>query len=76
MTGTITRITDHGSIVTVEVATDPDQLKAGVGESVHFDHSPFRWIVQAETSGDPAELIGRTVEVHGDLGSQTLSFTD
>ena len=70
-TGTIIGIEDHGTIVSLVIAETPEQATAGVGRYIHLDHSPFRWILEAEDQ-TPADLIGRTI-LHDDLG---LVFTD
>ncbi len=70
-TGTIVGIEDHGTIVSLVIAETPEQVAAGVGCYIHLDHSPFRWILEAEGC-TPADLIGRTIH-HDDLG---IVFTD
>ncbi len=74
-TGTITRIHDHGTIVELTVAHNPAQLREGVGTLVFCDHSPFRWMLEAEGDGTVNSLIGREIEVTGDFGvDQAIRF--
>jgi len=70
--GTIVGIEDHGTIVSLVIAETPEQLANHVGSYLHLDHRPFSWIVDAETSGDPIELIGRPVRGN----SQSIRFLD
>ena len=68
MTGTILRFHDHGTIVSLEIARTTEEAEAGHGTFVHMDHSPFRWLVDSETDGNAAELIGREITVEGTFG--------
>jgi len=51
ITGTINRIEDHGTIVVVFIDSTP----------VYFDHTPFRWLIEAE-----GDLVGRTANYDGE----------
>ena len=70
--GTIVGIEDHGTIVSLVIAETPEQATQGVGRYLHLDHSPFRWIVEAETTGNPLQLIGREIITDG----ERINFTD
>lgn len=70
MTGKITAIIDHGSIVTVGV-TDPSTRAY---RAVNFDHAPFRWLVEAR--GGVSHILGETVTVHVDAGAEYITFDD
>jgi hypothetical protein len=65
MTGTITDVIDHGTIVQVIFAAE------GRLVSIYFDHRPFCWLLGGECCG-PAELIGRRVQYNG----VTVGFLD
>jgi hypothetical protein len=52
ITGTITRIEDHGTIVILFIDNTP----------IYFDHTPFRWLYEMEAGN----LIGRTATFDGE----------
>ena len=55
ITGTITSIDNHGTIVLVVV-----EREEGREATISFDHSPFRSMLEGE-GVEPDELIGREV---------------
>ena len=71
MTGTISHIHDHGTIVIVYVTPE-----AGADVPIYFDHRPFGWIVDGEGHGDATNLIGRPIEVTDGEDGQTVEFLD
>lgn len=74
--GIIVGIEDHGTIVSLVVAETSEQLAEGIGRYVNFDHTPFRWIVESETSGNPFDLIGRGVYVDVSGGADVVYFDE
>jgi hypothetical protein len=65
LTGTIADVVDHGSIVQLILVVE------GRLVPVHFDHRPFRWLLEGEQCG-PQELIGRVVQYDG----ESVEFLD
>jgi hypothetical protein len=65
-TGEISGIQDCGTIIVAHVRADD-----GSNFIVPFDHSPFRWLLQAEGC-TAADLIGRHIEYDG----ETFFFLD
>ena len=65
MTGTVISVVGRGTIISVGILDD----ESGAVEYVHFNHTPFRNIVE-----DEGTVIGRRVTVERDLGEQTLTF--
>ena len=64
--GTIDRIENCGTIVMVILRT-----AQGFLTPVFFDHSPFRWMLEAEDCG-VNDLIGRQASFDG----QTMTFPE
>ena len=59
-TVTIAGVINHGTIIVVLLATDDDRVVP-----VHFDHRPFRWLLEGEQCTHE-ELIGRTTSFDGE----------
>jgi len=60
MTGTITHIRNHGTIVSICIESDE-----GGTSPIFFDHSAFRWLLEGEQC-TPADLIGKHVRYDGE----------
>lgn len=66
LTGTISSVENHGTIVTVWLKT-----KLGQEYPVHFDHRPFQHLLEAENCTAEA-LVGHRAS----FSDGTLSFRD
>lgn len=72
--GTIVGIQGHGTIVSLTIAETWEQVKNDVGRLVHFDHTPFRHLIEAVADGDPRQLLGRRCRVTGAVGEQVIEL--
>ena len=61
MTGTISSVENHGSIVIVWL-----DLDGGTSEPVYMDPRAFGWMVEGEGIETIDDLIGRAVEFDGE----------
>ena len=61
MSGTISSVENHGSIVVVWL-----DLGDGTSEPVYMDHRAFGWLVEGEDC-EPDDLIGRPVCYDGEM---------
>lgn len=68
MTGTIERVSGHGSIVSVVVSNETES------RTVHCDARCFAHMAQGEGSGSPEGLLGREVEVYGEAWEDMIGF--
>ncbi len=67
MSGTISSVDDHGSIVILWL-----DLEGGRSELVYLDYRAFGWLAEGEGVESPDDLIGRPVVYNG----ETIEFLD
>lgn len=72
VTGIIRGIEDHGTIVTVLVH---DEARGRI-YPIHFDHRPFRWMVEGR--GGIQNIVGQAVVVRnpGQFSDEVMDFVD
>jgi hypothetical protein len=67
MTGTISSVENHGSIVIIWLGLDDD-----TSEAVYMDHRAFRWLAEGEGIEPAGDLVGRPACYDG----ESIHFLD